>query len=192
MPPRAKFTKKEIIDAAMEIVRREGFPALTARALGDRLGSSARPIFTVFRNMEEVQQSVMGAAKELYAGYVEKGLGEELPFKGVGMQYILFAVQEPKLFQLLFMKEKQEIPDLKEILPLIDENYKKIHFSLKEGYGLADSEAERLYHHLWIYTHGIASLCATSMCRFTGDELSGMLTEVFISLINTIREENKQ
>lgn len=66
MPPKAKFTKQKIIDAGMQIVRREGFSALTARALGTELGSSARPIFTIFQNMEEVQQSVVVAAKENY------------------------------------------------------------------------------------------------------------------------------
>ena len=34
MPPKAKFTKNEIINAGLEIVRRDGFEALTARALG--------------------------------------------------------------------------------------------------------------------------------------------------------------
>ena len=34
-----------------------------------------------------------------------------------------------------------------------------------------------------IYTHGIASLCATNMCRFTEEEISKMITEVFISLL---------
>ena len=48
MPPKAKFTKAEIIEAALNIVRADGYEALTSRALGTYLGSSARPIFTVF------------------------------------------------------------------------------------------------------------------------------------------------
>ena len=52
MPPKAKFTKTEIIEAALNIVRTDGYEALTSRALGIYLGSSARPIFTVFKNME--------------------------------------------------------------------------------------------------------------------------------------------
>ena len=126
MPPKAKFTRNEIIKAAMGIVRKEGVSALTARVLGEELGSSARPIFTLFQNMEEVQQSVITAAKELYAEYVERGLSEELPFKGVGTQYILFSIKEPKLFQLLFMSEHENIPDFSGVLPLIDNNYEKI------------------------------------------------------------------
>ena len=50
MPPKAKFTKTEITEAAIGIVRKNGPGALTSRALGIDLGSSARPIFTVFQN----------------------------------------------------------------------------------------------------------------------------------------------
>jgi len=188
MPPKAKFTKEEITKTALDIVKTDGFEALTSRELGTRLGSSARPIFTVFKNMEEVQQSVIQSAKILYKEYVNKGLAEEHPFKGVGTQYILFSVNEPKLFQLLFMTEQAQMPDLLGVLPLIEESYEKILLSIQDDYGISEQLAEKLYRHLWIYTHGIATLCATKMCRFTGDEISSTITEVFTSLLQNIRE----
>ncbi|MCM1120688.1 MAG: TetR/AcrR family transcriptional regulator [bacterium] len=187
MPPKAKFTREEMIDAALVIVRNEGFAALTARALGAKLGSSARPIFTVFQSMEEVQQAVVDRAKALYRQYIQRGLSDTPAFKGVGTQYILFAVNEPKLFQLLFMKEHDDVPELSAVLPIIDENYEAILSSVKGGYGLPRETAEKLYRHLWIYTHGIAALCATKMCRFTGEEISAMMTEVFIGLLKTLQ-----
>lgn len=187
MPPKAKFTKDEIINAALNIVRNDGLIALTARALGRQLGSSACPIFTVFQSMEEVQEEVLLAAKALYREYVEKGLSEPLAFKGVGTQYILFAVNEPKLFQILFMKEQEQIPDLTGVLQLIDESYDKILLSIQSHYQITDASAKRLYHHLWVYTHGIATLCATQMCRFTGEEINDMISEVFISLFEKMK-----
>ena len=33
MPPKAKFSREEIIDAAINIVREDGFDALTSRTL---------------------------------------------------------------------------------------------------------------------------------------------------------------
>lgn len=187
MPPKAKFSKDEIIDAAFSIVKEEGFTALTARSLGSKLGSSARPIFTVFQSMEEVQQEVMNASKVLYNQYIDKGLSHTLAFKGVGMQYIQFAAEEPKLFQILFMTEQSGAPNLNSVLTLIDENYKQILTSIQEGYDLDDSNAERLYKHLWIYTHGIATLCATKMCTFSKDEIDRMLTEICIGQIKEIK-----
>lgn len=183
MPPKAKFSREEIIEAGVEIVREEGFDALTARALGIKLGSSARPVFTVFRNMEEVQQAVTDAARALYREYIQGGLSEHPAFKGVGTNYIRFAVKESKLFQLLFMTERDQVPDLDSVLPLIEESYGEILLSVQEGYGIDREGAEKLYRHLWIYTHGIATLCATRICRFTEEEISSLMTEIFISLL---------
>lgn len=190
MPPKSKFTREEIIAAALEIARAEGIEAVTARALGDRLGSSARPIFTLFQSMEEVEQEVINAAKELYNQYVARGLLEIPAFKGVGTQYIRFAMEEPKLFQLLFMCEQKVVPVLEEVLILIDENYEKILESIREGYHLEGDEAKRLYRHLWIYTHGIATLCATRMCRFDEAEISEMMTEVCVSLLKKMKTQD--
>lgn len=188
MPPKAKFTKKEITETALNIVRTDGLEALTSRELGLRLGSSARPIFTVFKNMEEVQQAVIESARSLYKEYVNRGFAEVHPFKGVGTQYILFSVNEPKLFQLLFMTQQPQKPDLSGVLPLIEESYEEILLSIQDDYGISKLLAERIYHHLWIYTHGIATLCATKMCRFTSDEISSMITEVFTSILKHIKE----
>ncbi len=187
MPPKAKFSREEIIDAAINIVREDGFDALTSRALGTKLGSSARPIFTVFQNMEEVQQEVIITAKQKYGEYISKGLSQDLAFKGVGMEYILFSINEPKLFQLLFMTEQPQIPDLTGVLPLIDDSYEQILRSIQSGYGIDKSSAEILYRHLWIYTHGIATLCATNMCRFTDEEISSMIRQVCISILKSIK-----
>ena len=191
MPPKAKFQKEEIVTAAFEIVRKEGWKALTARALGAKLGSSACPIFTVFQNMEEVQQEVEEEAKAKYKEYVQKGLKENPAFKGVGTQYILFAQKEPQLFQHLFMEKQKEMPSFAGVLPVIEESYIEILASIENGYGVSKEVAEKLYRHLWIYTHGIATLCATEMCHFTAKEISEMMTEVFSSLFQKIKGEKQ-
>ena len=192
MPPKCKFTREDIIQTALEMAKKEGIASITARALGAELGSSSKPIFSVFENMEEVQAEVRKAAKALYAGYVQAGLEQELAFKGVGTQYILFAIKEPKLFQLLFMSQQPQKPTVAGILPIIDESYEQILLSVQNGYGLGKKDAEKLYRHLWIYTHGIAVLCATNMCSFTAGEISVMMTEVCRSLLKEIKGGNIQ
>lgn len=189
MPPKAKFTKEQITKAALKLVRERGAETLTARALGKALCSSACPIFTVFENMEEVRESVIQAAKFLYKEYVNRGLKYTPAFKGVGTQYILFAVNEPNLFRLLFMTEQNTVPNFDGILPMIDESYEQILASIVTEYGIKRAAANRLYRHLWIYTHGIAAMCVSKLCSFTPEEISEMMTDVFKSLLKTIKEE---
>jgi hypothetical protein len=49
-------------------------------------------------------------------------------------------------------------------------------------------EAERLYQHLWVYTHGIATLCATKVCTLSDEEIRERMKEIFISLLKNIKE----
>ena len=89
------------------------------------------------------------------------------------------------------MKEKDNPPDFAGVLPLIDENYELILASIRDDYKISDFLSLRLYKHLWVYTHGIASLCATGMCRFTGEEISEMVTDVFSSLLAKFAAEQR-
>ena len=184
MPPKAKFTKQQITDAALQIVREEGVEKLTSRNLGKKLGSSACPIFTVFSSMEEVEKSMVEAAKAIYKGYVEDGLTQDIPFRGVGEQYICFAENEPRLFQMLFMSETAT--SLDRVIPTLDESYAKVLDSVMLTYGLDQTTAEQLYRHLWIYTHGIACLCATKTCQLSEQEIRNMMSEVFLSLLKNM------
>jgi AcrR family transcriptional regulator len=192
MPPIPRFTKAEIVAAALNLARREGIAGITARDLGAELGTSSRPIFTAFRNMEEVQRETVLAARTLYNGYVEKGLANEIPFKGVGMQYICFAREEPQLFKLLFMTADETLLTLDNILPVIDDNSDKILSSIQNAYGLSRELAYRLYQNMWVFTHGIACLYATGVSRLTEDEASERLTEVFIGLLINMKSGGKK
>lgn len=183
MPPKAKFTRDEILDTALAITKELGIDAVTARELGNRLGSSARPIFTVFENMDEVKELVIVRAKELYGQYVEEGLTNQIAFKGVGMAYIRFAMEQPRLFQLLFMKAVQDSKNVSMILPVIDDNYDRILQSVQEPYGLEREAAQKLYQHLWTYTHGIATMFATGLCSYTIEQIGDRLTDIFKGLL---------
>lgn len=121
MPPKPKFTREEIVAAALELVSAKGMEALTSRDLGAQLGSSARPIFTVFRNMEEVQQAVQQAAMERFNAFAQKAMQYTPAFKQFGMQMLLFAQEEPKLFQLLFMSENEQAKSFRDVLAALSQ-----------------------------------------------------------------------
>ena len=189
MPPKAKFTREEIIDAAFEIVRRQGEEALTARALGAALFSSPRPIFTVFKSMEEVQEEVRNRGRRLYERYEDEEMSKGNAFKGSGMGYIRFAANEPKLFQLFFMKEMRVVPDPERVLQVLDNYYEKILGAVESEYNFDRRTAERVYLHMWLYSHGIAVAIATKICTFTQEQISDMLTQVCASIIAKIKRE---
>ncbi len=192
MPPKAKFTKEEIVAKALEIVKTSGIDALTARLLGEKLGSSSRPIFTVFSSMDEVQNEVIASARRLYEKYIDDCMQCSNPFKGSGIGYIRFAADKPKLFQLLFMRERGDSPDRGTVLSLIDNNYGRILQAVQSEYGFSYETSREVYLHLWIYSHGIASLIATGVCKFSEQAISEMLADVGAGIIRKYKMEDKK
>ena len=62
MPPSVRFSKDAVLNAAYQLVRREGPDALNARAVARELGGSTQPIFRLFSGMEELKQAVVELA----------------------------------------------------------------------------------------------------------------------------------
>ena len=183
MPPKPKFTKEEIVAAALELVSEKGIEALTARELGVRLGSSARPIFTVFNSMEEVQVEVRAAALKRFESYAEKAMHYTPVFKQVGMQMILFAMEEPKLYQLVYMSENAGATDFEGIVDRLGDVAQLCVDVIQRDYSLSEKDAKALFEHVWIYTFGIGALCATGMCRFSQEEIIQMLGQDFMAML---------
>lgn len=105
MPRQALFTKEEMVAKALQIVRENGVEALSARSLGAALGSSSRPIFTVFRNMEEVEVEVRTAARGLaLMNNKEKEVyTERLVSDLISMQFVS---------TLNFIRSGKQLPDI--------------------------------------------------------------------------------
>ena len=183
MPPKPKFTKEEIVVTALELVSEKGIEALTARELGVRLGSSARPIFTVFNSMEEVQEEVRAAALKRFESYAEKAMHYTPVFKQVGMQMILFAMEEPKLYQLVYMSENAGATNFESIVERLGDVAQLCVDVIRRDYGLSEKDAKALFEHVWIYTFGIGALCATGMCRFSQEEIIQMLGQDFMAML---------
>ena len=187
MPPKPKFTKEEIVAAALELVSEKGMSALTSRDLGARLGSSARPIFTVFDSMEEVQAAVRDAAMKHFESYAEKALHYTPVFKQVGMQMILFAKEEPVLYQLGFMTRNHEVTCFDDIYERLGEVAYRCLDVIEQDYGLSRQDAKTLFEHVWIHTFGIGALCATGMCNFSEAQIIEMLGHDFVAMLVHIK-----
>lgn len=187
MPPKPRFTREEIVDAALDIVSRKGIEALTARELGEALGSSARPIFTVFRSMEELQQEVRSAAMRRFESYAGRTMPGVPLFKQVGMQRVLFGAQEPKLYQLLFMRENRSAVSFDDVFGELGDTAERCIEAVCRDYGLSPAQARVLFEHVWIYTFGVGALCATRVCRFSEEQPGRMLSTEFQAMMLLVK-----
>ena len=143
MPPKNKYTKEQITNAALEILRADGMAAVTARSVAAKLGCSVAPIFSVFENMDELQNELIMQCKAIYTSYVEVGLKDKVAFKGVGLSYLKFAMEEPNLFKLLFMSNDGAY-GLDNVLSEIEVNYEGVFKCVQDSYGLSEEDSKKL------------------------------------------------
>lgn len=62
MPPRERFNRHMIIDAAYQIYLESGMNAITTRAIAQAIGGSTQPIFSQFGSLDEVRAAVLDKA----------------------------------------------------------------------------------------------------------------------------------
>ena len=175
MPPKYKFTKDQIVNAALDIARQDGFTAVTARAVATKLGSSSKVIFSLFQNMEDLQSDVVKAAYELYLGFLKKDIeSNQYPqYKATGMAYIRFAHEEKELFKLLFMRDRNGNAEE----PGIDSQM-AVDMIMRAN-GISREKAELMHLEMWICVHGIATMHATSYLTLEWELISGILTDIY-------------
>lgn len=185
MPPKFKFKREEIVEAAVNLTRRGGVDAVTARGIAGELGVSTQPIFTCFKNMEEAKEEVRIYAEKLCHNYLEKGVEASIPFFGFGMAYIRFAKEEPELYKMLFInpdKEGESMLDTLSGIRLIVIN------SIEKTYRFNEKESKRLFRDLWFVAHSIATLCVGGICPFSDEEIAKILTGFSVSICKSIKE----
>lgn len=187
MPPKPKLTKEEIAAMALTIIEEDGVAALTARELGKRLGASSTPIFTVFKNMDEVKQ----AARELGFARFEtrfSDIEDYTPaFKRVGMLVVKLAVEEPEMFKLLFMQAHEEPQGFESTFHDLGEiGYTCVRL-IQRDYDLSEADAMRLFEAMWLHTFGLGAMCAMRVCEFSEKEIALRLGQIFAGMIVVIK-----
>lgn len=180
MPRKIKFTQDDIINAGIDIVRKYGEDKLSAREISRVLNSSVCPLFTYFDNMQDIKDEVRRKAMNLYNEYIFRCKYEEgKEYRNTGLAYIRFAKDEPNLFKMLCMCNKDNMAhlsgedlSLEYIIDLICRNTNLDRF-----------KAKSLHTHLWIYVHGLATMVVTNSIDFSKEQLENLLSEEYYAIL---------
>lgn len=186
MPPGVRIQKKDIVSAAVDLVRERGEAALNARSLAARLNCSTQPIFSNFSSMEDVRSAVVEAAEELFQETLRRETlsGRYPPYKAGGMAYIRFASEERELFKLLYMRDRsaEAIPEETDLGNQMEE-------IVHRNTGLSGMDTKLFHLEMWIYVHGIATMIATDYLSLDWDLISRMLTDAYEGLKKRFEKE---
>lgn len=158
---------------------------MNARNIASKLECSTQPIFSNFKNMDELKEEVSKECVNIFNNYLKKGMEDNNypKYKATGMYYMKFAMEEKEIFKLLFMTDYKNSFQNNSI----DYIYKLISDSLK----ITLKEAISFHNNMWIFVHGIATMQVTSNYKWSLEEISKMLTEMYIGLATYYKSNKK-
>jgi AcrR family transcriptional regulator len=179
MPPKSRFTREEVVEAALSLTRAEGFDAVTARRVGASLNASTKVIFGLFRNMEELQGEVIQAADACYQRFLRREMESSAypPYKASGMAYIRFAREETQLFRLLFMRDRA-----REQIAERPEDVKPLIALIRSSTGMSEADAWKFHLEMWIFVHGIAVMLVTGYLDWDWAHIDALLSDCYQGL----------
>lgn len=186
MAPKNKFTKEEMVAAAVRVVRKQGAASLTAKALARELSISPQPVFTCFGTMDAAKAEVYTAAEKLFSEFLTAGLEEEIPFFGFGKQYIRFAREEPELYRMLFLMRSDDSQH--GAFAVMRHMQELVRPSLTGVYHIGAREADRYFRDLWLVVHSLATLIVTGDCPYSDREIGQILTGFSVGIFKAIKE----
>lgn len=172
MPAKKQITRDMILNAALKLLKEQGLEAVNVKELAKELKCSTQPVYLSFTGMDELRNALIPAAVKEFEDLM-KADSEDGEIRLYGMEYIHLAKKEPRLFRFLFMRANAFAEIKRTLLPVIERSITE----LMNTYQISHEEADYLHDHLWMHTHGIASMIATDFCDWNMAKVDHMLTE---------------
>lgn len=188
MPARVKVTKEMIAQAAFDIAREAGADSVNARTVAERLNCSTQPVMYHFATIEELKRTVYKKADDYNSEYL---MNIKSPKKGVmlgiGMNYIRFAIEEPRLFRFLFQSDffagntLLELIDAEELTPVLA--------AMQEALDLDSERTKKVFLTVFLFAHGYASIIANNSLSYDEEIIEKHLEQAYIGAIAAAKEK---
>lgn len=157
--PKQRITQEAILEAAFPLLREQGYENINARGVAKRIGCSVQPIYSYFDNMDALMARLYEQTCKFLDEYVETYADKRQYFEEIGKCHVLFARDEKHLFRFLFLSPYMRAASFEDVYRAharVD-----VAKSIQSSLGLSPADADELYMHMMLYTHGIACMIAT-------------------------------
>ncbi len=178
MGRKTQITKEIILEAALQMLIREGYAAVNIKSLAKEIGCSTQPIAWHFENMQKFRQEFfyycICYAKEQFT--VWNGSLDDL-LAETARGYVTIACNMPYLFRFVFVDNKDECKNSDVVQDLQLDNTTKIIQLLCQEKGLTEAQAASFLMDYEFYIHGIASYTASGFCNYSEEEVIRMVSK---------------
>ncbi|MCR5503302.1 MAG: TetR/AcrR family transcriptional regulator [Lachnospiraceae bacterium] len=179
MARKETVTKKILLDAAFEMLDKEGIEQVTARKLAAQANCSTQPIFRIYENMEQLYADLYTKAceffQEFYSSFQKTTV---VPFVTIGHVYIIFAQKYPNVFKFVFLNKKRYGNSMYDIINGETGNVQR---EIQAARSQGATDPSGLFSRMWMFIHGAACMSLTGDYDLSETDTVNMLKDAYTS-----------
>ena len=190
MPPKAKVTREDILNASFELVRSQGHEALNVRAIARRLSCSTQPVLYNFATVESLEAAVYEKADAFHTAYIlpQRGEGDEA-LLALGLNYVRFGYEERNLFRFLFQSGYAQENNL---MDMIDSGeLEPVLSAMRMALGMDMKKTRDVFLTVALFAHGYASIIANNALEYDEALAASHLERAWDGAVFAARKEDK-
>lgn len=182
MPPKPKYAREDVINAAYGLMERRGMDAVVAREVGKELGCTVAPIFTYFESMEELRAAVHEKAVMECTEYLRDFADYFPAFKEFGLRWVHLAQEHPHVYNEVFIRKKSDTLE-----GMFSDDFRKLLVPVRaevvHTFSLSEEDADTLIRDMLIYAHGVATLHISGHSKMSEEDLQVSLSRMCLSYV---------
>ncbi len=185
MPRSVQITKEKILTAALDVLIREGYSAVSIKSIARELNCSTQPIAWQFGNMDNMREAL---TKEAVAYANQKMMPTSTncieAFSQIGYGYINLAFDTPNLFRFVYMGESKNYCRGGFNSILTDKGNAVLIDKLYQYLNISKEQADMLFQRMIVYTHGMVSLVVAGVLNCTKEQVYSIVKNFGLDLLS--------
>lgn len=160
MPAKSIITKTELLHVALKMVEETGLESINARSLASCAGISTKPIYRLYKSLDELKSDVNEIIKKEYDEFIMKRVDNKNALITITVAYVEFAGMHKNYFRSMFLSNNLKWQSVDDVL---NEKWNQSTIiNLVNKLGLSFDEAKNLFMNVWVYANGLATLIASN------------------------------
>ena len=193
MARKTQISREIILEAAFQMLLRDGYSTINITSLAREIGCSTQPIAWHFGNMDGLRDALFRQClMHIRDHFAISGNSASSILEETQRRYILLAFDYPNLYKYLYMTDHESNHAKELVAALRFPNYEQILCQLQQEHGVSQSAAQRYLLDVQLYVHGIAACAAANIpVSFKNNVLTIIhdANEVFLEkMIKTIKD----
>ena len=191
MPPKQRFNKAMVLEAALKITREAGFEAVNARSLAAALNCSTAPIYSYCSNMDELKKELLDFAIRQFMDSINQHKDDPDFLSYTNYILVHTALHDSHFFRFIYLSHSHDGESLYNLL-MKYETHRFILAHICTKYGLSHEQGRDVFYKLWFLVFGISAFLSTNQVDTTEEEVLGIIGQAATAILREAQMERME